>query len=135
MKAPYAIMGTILLVDDNRLFRLTMRRILELDGHKVTEAENGLPVVKHLESLKQHFDLMITDINMPEQDGIETIIQVRRGFPALKIIAISGRAHSGGMDLLRMAKQLGASEVLRKPFEPAALRRVVKACLGEKGAT
>ena len=65
----------------------------------------------------EHPDVVITDIIMPEQEGIDTIIQIRRERPGIKIIAISGGGRIRNIDFLEMAQSLGADEVLAKPFE------------------
>ena len=66
-------------------------------------------------------DLVITDMIMPEQEGFQTIIQIRRDYPEMKIIAISGGLRQGNHDVLAMAASLGANEVIAKPFEPDEL--------------
>jgi YesN/AraC family two-component response regulator len=65
---------------------------------------------------KEHPEVVVTDIVMPEQEGIETIVAMRRANPDVKIIAISGAAKIGDIDLLKMARLLGADDVIAKPF-------------------
>ena len=74
-------------------------------------------------------DVLITDIFMPVQEGIETIMEFRRNFPEVKIIAISGGGSQGNRDCLTMAKELGADAALFKPFSADALRDAVKTVL------
>jgi len=73
---------------------------------------------------------VITDIIMPEREGIETIRQLLREGPGTPIIAISGGTRTGAADFLAMAQELGASAILRKPFEPLDLLEYVERCLG-----
>jgi DNA-binding NtrC family response regulator len=106
----------ILIVDDDADVRLVLRRMLEPDGYEIAEAEHGreaLETVSH-----RHFDLLITDLIMPEKEGIETIQVFHQQYPAIKIIAISG---AYGADYLRIAKHLGAHEVMQKPLRLEAV--------------
>ena len=81
-------MARILVIDDDEQMRSLLCRILTHDGHDVFEADNGQTGIEIFD--KEGADLVITDLVMPEKDGIETIVVLRRTFPALKIIAISG---------------------------------------------
>jgi two-component system, chemotaxis family, chemotaxis protein CheY len=104
------VAASILVADDDADFRAWLRESLEGAGYSVIEAANGKKV---MDLLKQSsVDLCITDLAMPEQEGIETIRQLRRQYPALKIIAISGVF---GPQYLRMSKFLGAAATLQKP--------------------
>ncbi len=122
-------MARILVIDDDQQVRGVLRRILERAGHKVFDVGNGEAGIKvH----RDHpADLIITDIFMPEQDGIETIQHLRREFPQVKIIAISGGDRTRTVDLRKDAELLGASRTLRKPFELTELVKVVGELLGE----
>jgi YesN/AraC family two-component response regulator len=113
----------ILLIDDEALVREGLGLTLTEAGHTVDFAENGDEGMRKL--LARRPDLVITDIVMPDHEGIETIINMRRENPSLGIIAISG----GNADFLRAASALGATKVLRKPFGAAALLQIVAECL------
>jgi DNA-binding NtrC family response regulator len=104
----------VLLIEDDASVRRLVRRMLERGRHEVTEADNGRAGLDHLGS--GAFDLVITDIVMPEMDGIELLIEVRKRHPALRVIAMSGGGRTGHMDFLGSAEMLGASAVLQKPF-------------------
>lgn len=109
----------VLVIDDDVLVRGALASALASQGHEVTDAENGK---RGLEIFQQcPPDLLITDIIMPEQEGIETIVQIRKTNPDLPIVAISGGGRFGGVDFLRMARSLGADVVLEKPFTVEAL--------------
>ncbi len=112
-------MPKILVIDDDILVRRTIARILERSGYEVVLAEDGVQGVASFRSERP--DLVITDLIMPEKEGIETIIEMRREDPNARIIAVSGGGRLGSMDFLVVAGKLGASEILRKPFEPAEL--------------
>ncbi len=112
-------MARIVLIDDDEDVRRTLVRMLETAGHEVHEAADGSSGLELC--LEVDPQLVITDILMPEKEGIETIMTLKRDRPALKIIAISGGGRSGGMDFLDMARSLGADEVLQKPFRRAEL--------------
>lgn len=124
-------MARILFVDDEPLIRTEAAELLSLDGHEVFHAENGLDA---MDMLHEHeIDLMILDMMMPEQDGLETIKQVRaEEFPIsqTKILAISngGKWIDPGL-FLRTSAKLGANEVLPKPFSLEELRSRIKLLL------
>lgn len=116
-------MAVILVIDDNEALRAVMRRSLEADRHEVVEAADGragLALVTAREPA-----LMIADILMPVQDGLETIRSVRALRPAMPIVAISSGGSFDRMDLLAVAREFGADAVLRKPFRPRELRAQV----------
>ena len=120
-------MARILIVDDEELVRYTMREILEEFGHVVVEAENGNEC---LTLQKQSpFDLVITDIIMPEKEGLETITELKREFPDLKVIAFSGGGRTRHHDYLEKAKERGADEVLDKPFTETKILELVDGLL------
>jgi DNA-binding response OmpR family regulator len=123
-------MARILLIEDNDPVRTLLRDTLELDGHTVIEARNG----KQGLALFQHAgaDLVITDIVMPEKDGLEVVAALREKHPSVKIIAISG-ADSG--DYLDSARLTGAAKVLLKPFSSDVLMAAINALLPGGGAS
>jgi CheY-like chemotaxis protein len=104
----------VLLIEDDASVRRLVRRMLERGRHEVTEADNGRAGLDRLGS--GVFDLVITDIVMPEMDGIELLIALRKHHPSLRVIAMSGGSRTGQMDFLGSAEKLGASAVLHKPF-------------------
>jgi len=120
-------MAHILIIDDEELARYTVREILQSAGHKVAEAANGAEGIALQKA--QLFDLIITDIIMPEKEGVETIIELKRDFPDLKIISISGGGRTRNLDFLRLAKQFGAECALPKPFSEDDLLKCVNSCL------
>lgn len=108
-------MAHILVIDDEESVRLVIRQILTREAHTVVEAENGRTGIQAF--YDEAPDLVITDIIMPEQEGIEVILEIKRANPSAKILAISGGGHWHDRDFcLRAAKQLGAEAALRKPF-------------------
>ncbi len=120
-------MAKILVVDDEELARFTIRDILETAGHQVEEATNGVEALA-IQSASP-FDLVITDIIMPEKEGVETIIELKQLYPSLKIIAISGGGRTRNLDFLKLGKDLGADSILPKPFSDDDLMEQVYACL------
>jgi CheY-like chemotaxis protein len=118
----------ILIIDDEAEIRVLCRRILEPAGYDVTEARDREVGVR-LYRISRH-DVIITDIIMPEKEGIETIMVLRRDFPEVKIIAISGGGQAmAGAACLQAAKRLGVAKTLAKPFSkqelPAAVQDVL----------
>jgi len=120
-------MPKILLIDDNVIVRNAISTVLRQSGFDVELAINGQQGFAAF--LQCEPDLVITDIIMPEKDGIETIMKIRKQRPTAKIIAISGGGRVGTMDFLHVAKSFGASAVLAKPIEPKDLLNCVNACL------
>jgi len=126
-------MARILVIDDQEPIRRIVRRALEHNGHEVYDASDGEIGMEILES--QSFDLVVTDIFMPGQDGIVTLRQIRKRFPALKVIVISGGDSSGLMDLRQDAELLGAVSTLQKPFNAREIMDKVRDALaGKEGA-
>jgi DNA-binding NtrC family response regulator len=123
---PVATQRTILVIDDDFDFRALVRTILSREGYNVWEAENGIEGLQLLEWAP--IDLVITDMIMPEQEGIETIRRVRTLHPQVKILAMSGvdSRHT----YLRVAAHLGAFATLEKVLIPNSLLRVVGSALG-----
>jgi CheY-like chemotaxis protein len=120
-------MASILVIDDDARIRMLLRRVLEKEGHSVEEAGNGaLGCERQREA---GFDLIITDIVMPDQEGVETIRLLRREFPRLPIVAISGGGGQG-IDYLAMAKRMGADRILAKPFGNQEVSAAVAELLG-----
>jgi len=120
-------MKRILVIDDEELARFTIREILEGANFEVDEAENGLIGIEKQQA--SPFDLIITDIIMPEKEGVETIIDLKNGFPDLKIIAISGRGRTRNLDFLKLSERFGAAKVLAKPFTEGQLLDAVNEVL------
>ena len=119
----------ILLVDDDRFFaKLTAAMLAPADVHIAKNGAEGIEMMK-----RQSFDLLITDLLMPEKDGIETILEIRRENETLPILAISGGGKYGARsDLLRMAQRLGATATLQKPFTREQLIAAVDLCLASR---
>lgn len=112
-------MTTVLLVDDNADLLSMMADAFAQQGYAVSLASNGGVAARLMQS--RSFDLIVTDILMPERDGIETIIQSGQSDIPPRIIAISGGGRDGGVEFLQCAKLLGADETLLKPFRMATL--------------
>jgi len=113
----------ILVVDDNDQIRGMLRLMLETAGHEVSDAANGKSAL-HLQKTIPA-DLVITDIIMPEMEGIELIINIRKIDPRVKIIAISGGGKIDPYLCLDIAGQLGADRILQKPFSQATLMSII----------
>ena len=112
-------MQRILLIDDDATVRYALRQVLERAGHQVDEASDGNIGLEKYRA--DHQDVVVTDIIMPNQEGIETIIKLRRLTPDLPIIAMSGGGRTGNRDFLAMAEKLGAAKAMAKPFRPKEL--------------
>lgn len=108
-------MSKILIIDDDETIRSVFNRFLTGKGYEVVVAADGRQGLRSLE--EQPVDLVITDIMMPETDGLEVVMAIRGKEFDIPVIAISGGMHAMPMDFLPMAKKFGAREVLYKPVE------------------
>jgi CheY-like chemotaxis protein len=115
-------MARILVVDDEQLFLFTVAQLLSAVGHEVVTARDGLKAARHWRAAA--FDLVITDIFMPERDGIETILALRQEHPEIGIIAMSGRVDTS-TSYLGLVARLGACRTLTKPFTAEQLHAAV----------
>lgn len=121
-------MAGILLVEDDNDLRGMLRRSLEKRGnHLIIEACNGKEALMKFKSLL--IDLVITDLVMPEQDGIGLIMELKKIKPGIKIIAISGGGKGGPANYLSIAETLGAEAVFSKPFSINTLQEKVDSIL------
>ena len=108
-------MASVLVIDDEALIRRMLRRVLETEGYEVMDAADGS---KGVELYREHpADLVLTDIFMPNKEGLETIMTLKRDFPEVRILAMSGGGVISSKSSLHMAKGLGAVHVYVKPFE------------------
>jgi len=122
-------MANILVVEDSPAVRMAIVEVLEDLGHAVTETENGRIALDHLGTTA--FDLVVTDVLMPEVDGIEVIKAVRRTRPETKILAISGGAPNLPAGYaLKLTEMFSADAVLYKPFMNDELRKSVSDLVG-----
>ena len=104
----------ILVIDDDAHIRALLRTALEHTGYEVAEAPSAAVGMQHYRT--QPTDLVITDLCMPEMNGLDVIIGLRRDFPEVRIMAMSGGA-GGSHDLLPVAEGLGAIQTIQKPFD------------------
>ena len=122
-------MASILVVDDEESITKGVERSLTTEGHQVLCAINGKEALKIIAS--QTIDLVIADILMPEMDGYELILKLRKQPNPPKIIAISGGSYKqDGKELLYAAKVMKADKVLPKPFDSASINAAVMEVLG-----
>lgn len=122
-------MARILVIEDDVQVLGMLRRALERAGFEViptTDGKRALEIHR-----KEPADLVITDLIMPEKEGIEIIRELRRDFPDVKIIAISGGGRIGSTSYLKMAQTLGAHRTLAKPFERKEMLAAVRQLVGE----
>ena len=125
-------MVKVLVADDEDMVRMVVKQTLAKAGIDVVEAGNGREALE--QQARDPADVLITDIIMPEQEGIETIVQMRKDYPDLPIIAMSGGGRIGATDYLQAAKEFGARHVLEKPFDRKELLLAVQDCLGTLAA-
>lgn len=121
-------MYKILVIDDNDEFRVVLKEFLEREGYEVYEASNGCEGIAVYR--KEKPELVITDIVMPCKEGLETMIELKKEFPNVKVIAMSGGGFEDPNDYLEGAKLLGgAARTFTKPFEMSAMMSAIKEIL------
>ncbi len=121
-------MAHILVIDDEQGMREAIQKILERAGHRVSIASNGREGLARVANAPP--DVVITDVFMPEKDGIETTIALSRSHPDVKIIAVSGGGRRSNFDFLDTARRLGAHASLQKPVRMSELLALVNRLLG-----
>jgi len=123
-------MSYILVIDDDEILRPMLRMTLEHLGHEVGEARDGNEGL----ALQQQrpADIVLTDLVMPNKEGIETIVELRQKFPNLRIIAMSGGSRVTATDYLDIARWAGAKRILTKPFTPTDLAAAIAAVLADE---
>ncbi len=122
-------MTRILVIDDDVLIRKLVAKTLARAGYEVAVAADGHEAERIYRS--EPADMIITDLFMPEKEGMEIIRELRHDFPEVKIIAISGAGSLGTVDYLEMARMIGAGRTLAKPFAPEDLLATVVELLQE----
>ena len=120
---------SILVVDDEPGIRELLCLMLAAAGHTVLAAEDGVQAPKILAA--NPVDVVITDLLMPERDGLEFITEVRTKFPQVKIIAMSGGGHIARDSYLRIAKNFGAHVLLEKPFSQSGVLEAIEKVLAQ----
>jgi YesN/AraC family two-component response regulator len=116
-------------VEDEPLVSETLCSAMNGKGHTVVMAANGAEGLRQF--TERSFDLVVTDIIMPDKEGIEMILEMRRHKPDAKIVAISGGGRTGNVEFLKMAESLGAMATLKKPIRLAEFFNVLNQCLGD----
>ena len=114
----------VLVVDDDAAVRDLVAAMLETGGYQVAVASNGREALSMLAN--EGFEVIVTDLVMPEQEGIETIKLIRRDYPSVKVIAMSG---AFGGDYLRIAGYLGAHGTIAKPLRIQTVLETVRSVL------
>lgn len=117
-------MPSILIIDDDDSLRDALRRTLHKEGYTIMEAIDGGQGLKQLEHSQA--DVILLDMFMPDKDGLETLGVLRRTHPGIRIIAMSGGGFQGKVDVLHVAKKLGARRTLTKPFTREQLLEAVR---------
>ena len=118
----------VLVIDDDPDVRTTIRWILEAEGFVVSLAANGQEGLDLLR--REPADVVVTDIFMPEKEGIETIAELRRSFPQLPIFVVSGGGSARNTDYTVVARELGAQQIFKKPLDPQKLIDALHETLG-----
>jgi len=114
----------ILVIDDDDLVRLTLAKLLQKQGGSVLEAKNGAVGIEIFKKNTPH--IVLTDMLMPEKEGLETISELKSIQPSIKIIAMSSGGASHNMSFLQLAQRIGADKTISKPIKPDELIKTIK---------
>ena len=120
-------MASILIADDNEAIRTLLGQMFRADRHTIQAAADGLQALKACRN--QQFDVVFCDLFMPGMEGLETIRALRKEFPQLRVVAMSGGASNYGGDLLQVARLMGAAAILEKPFKWEQVKRALEKAL------
>ncbi len=120
-------MARVLIIDDEESLRTLLRHVLEGSGHTVQEAADGREGLTLFR--ESPADVVVTDILMPDTDGMATTLELTREYPDVKVIAMTGEY--GDRNFLDVAKRFGAHRTLLKPFDPEELREAVRQVMEE----
>ncbi len=120
-------MKTVLIIDDDDMFREMLKRLLDREGYKVVEAGNGNLGIDQFQ--KSYPDLVVCDMIMPDKEGIETIVDLQKLNSEIPIIAVSGGGRAGPESYLPLAKAMGAKKVFSKPFDNKEFLEFVSNCI------
>ncbi len=126
-------MAQILIIDDEEQVRTMLARMLRQAGYEVIEAEDGK--VGSALFRAEPVDLIITDILMPEKDGLEVMREMTKEFPTVKIFAFTGGGTTGRLNLLPAAEHMGAIRTFKKPFGRSELLTAVEEVIGKPAAS
>lgn len=124
------VRSTILIVDDEEQVRSAMTLFLTRKGYRVQEARDGRSAEESLR--KELPDLILTDLIMPDRDGLELLTFVRKYAPAVPVIAMSGGGRINPADYLELARRMGAARTLEKPFPSAQLLATLEEVLSQR---
>ena len=122
-------MARILVVDDEAAVRLMVIHALELDGHQIEQAADGNEALARFPVFRPQ--IVVTDILMPNKEGIETMVELRKLDKAVKIVAMSGGGRTRNLSFLDLARKFGADSVINKPFGLDQIRDTVRGVLAE----
>ncbi|HEC97552.1 MAG TPA: sigma-54-dependent Fis family transcriptional regulator [Nitrospirae bacterium] len=121
-------MGRVLVIDDEAIVRISCQRVLTPEGYNVVATSRGDEAIELLEN--EGFDVVLTDLKMPDMDGIEVLKIIKERWPDIQVIIITGY---GTISTAVEAIKLGAFEYIEKPFTPEAILKVVTKAKQDKG--
>ncbi len=119
--------GRVLVIDDEAIVRVSCERVLVPAGYEVTVTSRGDEAIELLE--KEKFDLVLTDLKMPDMDGLEVLKVIKERWPDVQVVIITGY---GTISTAVQAIKMGAYEYIEKPFTPEDILEVVNKALEEK---
>src|SRR5262245_25956337 len=120
--------STLLVVDDDASTRRAIEILLQNAGYAVVTATDGRVAIALLDT--NHIDLVLTDLVMPDKDGIQLLLEMRRDHRAIPVIAFSAWGKNSAGNYLKIAKTFGARAILEKPFSNEQLMAAIRSVLG-----
>lgn len=122
-------MAKVMVVDDDVAIRHALNKVLVADGHEVLEESDAKSALRHFTG--DPVDLVLSDVYMPDMDGIQFLMRVREAFPEARIIMMSGGGHLPATSVLEAATALGADRVVKKPFSSTEIREAIRDVLAD----
>lgn len=122
---------TVLIVDDDKLVQRTCELLCKRWGHRVLFADDGDAALRVLGSAgATGVDVIVLDIVMPMKDGFETLLELKRLFPPIKVVVMTGARTNADHNYLTLAQKFGADGTIKKPFPPSLLREIIECTSG-----
>lgn len=124
-------MARVLILEDSADLRRALQATLEMEGFEVAAASSGADALRLM--ARAPADVILTDLFMPDKDGLETIVEMRARYPDTAIVAMSGWQSCRGVDYLKVARDIGAAHSVRKPFDLTEVVRIVRRLVSGAG--
>ncbi|GAB1482541.1 hypothetical protein MASR2M78_13570 [Treponema sp.] len=126
-------MSTVLIVDDEETIREVATAILQKAGHQCVSAVDAAQAIDKIQAHK--LDVALVDVILPGRGGLDLLMEIRRDFPALPVVVMSGKVKTNTLPFQNLARQFGAGQILSKPFTSEELVSAVESVLQDDPPT